>query len=218
MSAEAKICGINTPDAMSAAVDGGADYVGLVFYEPSPRYVTPEAAAELAALVPDGIVRTGLYVDAPDELYEATVRSADLGLLQLHGNETPARVRELRARYGVPVMKVIKVSEADDLAAADAYFDVADRILFDAKPPKSMKNALPGGNALSFDWTLLAGRSWPLPWMLSGGLTPENVRTAIEVTGAPAVDVSSGVEDTPGTKNPAKIRAFLDAVRQAKAA
>lgn len=218
MSAEAKICGINTPEAMSAAVEGGADYVGLVFYEPSPRYVAPETAVRLAGPVPAGVIRTGLYVDAPDEVYEATVMPAALNLLQLHGGESPDRVRELRTRYGVPVMKVIKVSVAGDLAAADAYLESADRLLFDAKPPKDMKNALPGGNAVSFDWTLLAGHTWPLPWMLSGGLTPENVRTAIESTGAPAVDVSSGVEDAPGVKNPAKIRAFLDAVRQARAA
>ena len=213
MTTEAKICGISTPEAMSAAVDGGADYVGLVFYEPSPRYVTPEAAAALAAPVPAGIVRTGLYVDAADAVFEATVRPAGLHLLQLHGSETPARVRELRETYNVPVMKVIKVREAGDLEGSEAFFNAADRLLFDAKPPSSMKNPLPGGNAVSFDWTLLAGRTWPLPWMLSGGLTPENVQAAIAITGAPAVDVSSGVEDAPGVKNGTRIAAFLEAVR-----
>ncbi len=215
MTVEAKICGISTPEAMTAAIEGGADYVGLVFYEPSPRYVTPPLSADLAGPVPEGIVRTGLYVDAPDAVYEATVRPASLTLLQLHGSETPDRVRALKDRYGVPVMKVVKVREAGDLELAAAYYDVADRLLFDAKPPGSMKNALPGGNAVSFDWTLLAKRTWPLPWMLSGGLTPENVQDAIATTGAPAVDVSSGVEDAPGIKNPAKIAAFLEAVRAA---
>ncbi len=212
MMTEAKICGISTPEAMTAAVDGGADYVGLVFYEPSPRYVTPAAAAALAAPVPPSIVRTGLYVDASDAVYAATVHPAGLGLLQLHGDETPERVQELRGRYGVPVMKVIKVRETGDLAGAEAFYKVADRLLFDAKPPSSMKNPLPGGNAVSFDWTLLAGRTWLLPWMLSGGLTPENVQDAIAITGAPAVDVSSGVEDASGVKNSARIAAFLEAV------
>ncbi len=214
MTIQAKICGINAAEAMAAAVDGGADFVGLVFYPPSPRYVTPDAAADLAALVPDGIIRTGLYVDAEDAVFEATVGSATLDLLQLHGAEPPDRVRALKAKFGLPVMKAIKVAGPEDLAAADAYAGVADRLLFDAKPPKEMTGALPGGNALSFDWQLIAGREWGCPWMLSGGLTADNLAEAVRISGAQAVDVSSGVEDAPGKKNPDKIAAFLAAARR----
>lgn len=214
MSVEAKICGINTPAAMQAAVEGGADFIGLVFYPPSPRYVTPEQAAELAAVVPPAVVRVGLYVDAEDGVFEATVRPAGLGLLQLHGSEPPARVRALKEAYGVPVMKVVRVAAADDLAAAEAYAGVADRLLFDAKPPAAMADALPGGNAISFDWRLLAGRRWPCRWMLSGGLTAANLAEAVRLSGAGAVDVSSGVEDAPGRKNAEKIAAFLAAAKR----
>jgi len=213
MSIEVKICGISTAGAMTAAVEGGAAFVGLVFYPPSPRAVTPAEAAPLAALVPEGVIKTGLLVDAEDAAIEAILKAVPLDLLQLHGSESPERVAEIKARFGLPVMKVVKLRQQGDLEAVEPFFSVADRLLFDAKPPPAMTEALPGGNALAFDWTLLSGTTWPLPWMLAGGLTADNLARAVAVTGAPAVDISSGVEDAPGVKNPQKIRAFLAAAR-----
>jgi phosphoribosylanthranilate isomerase len=210
---KAKICGINTGIAMRAAVDGGAAYVGLVFYPPSPRAVTAAQAATLAAMAPPPVIRVGLFVDPTDEEIDAVLRVAPLDLLQLHGAETPARVAAVRERTGIPVMKAIKVAGAADLDGAADYAGVADRLLFDAKAPPEMTGALPGGNALAFDWELLGGRSWPCPWMLSGGLDAENLAEAVRISGARAVDVSSGVESAPGTKDPAKIAAFLKAAR-----
>ena len=213
MSVQVKICGISTAGAMTAAIEGGAAFVGLVFYPPSPRAVTPEAAAALAALVPREVVTTGLLVDADDATIEAILHEVPLDLLQLHGAESPQRVAAVKARFGLPVMKVVKLRQPGDLEAVEPYLAVADRLLFDAKPPAEMTGALPGGNAVAFDWTILAGTTWPLPWMLAGGLTPGNVAEAVRISGAPAVDVSSGVEDSPGVKNPEKIRAFLAAAR-----
>jgi len=209
MAIEIKICGINSRIALSTAVDNGAGYIGLIFYPPSPRAVTPEAAAKLAAVAPRWLVKVGLLVDADDAAIAGILSRAPLDLLQLHGSETPRRVAEIRARFGRPVMKAVKIASADDVAGAEAYCDVADRLLFDAKPPKGMTGTLPGGNAISFDWRLLAGRRWSRPWMLSGGLDAGNVAEAVRISGAPAVDVSSGVEDRPGVKSPDKIRAFL---------
>ncbi len=213
MTVEAKICGVNSVQAATAAAQGGADYIGLVFYPPSPRAVSPKQAHAIAAGLPARVRKVALLVDAEDELIGAVRAAVPLDLLQLHGGESPQRVAQIKARFALPVMKAIKVANAADLAGARAYLKVADRLLFDAKPPKDMKGALPGGNALSFDWNLLAGQTWPLPWMLSGGLDPANLATAVRVTGARAVDVSSGVEDKPGFKNPAKIRAFLAAAK-----
>ena len=215
MTVQVKICGLSTPETMTAALEGGAAFVGLVFYPPSPRAVTPEQAAPLAALVPDEVITTGLLVDADDATIEAILREVPLDLLQLHGSESPERVAAVKARFGLPVMKVVKLRQPGDLEAVEPYLAVADRLLFDAKPPAEMTGALPGGNAVTFDWTLLAGTTWALPWMLAGGLTAENVARAIAVSGAPAVDVSSGVEDRPGVKNPNKIKAFLNAARGA---
>jgi len=212
MTVAAKICGISSAEAMAAAVDGGAHYVGLVFYPPSPRYVTTEAAAALAAPVPARVKKVGLLVDADDATIAAILDRVPLDMLQLHGAEGPGRVAAIGAGSGLPVMKAVKVAGADDLDAVDRFAGVADMILFDAKPPKDMKGVLPGGNALAFDWQLLAGRTWPLPWMLSGGLDVANVAEAVAISGAPAVDVSSGVENRPGHKDPEKILAFLAAV------
>jgi phosphoribosylanthranilate isomerase len=212
MTVTAKICGINDATAMAAAVEAGASHVGLVFYPPSPRSVTPAKAAELAAVAGTRVVRTGLFVDPDDALIDGVLAAVPLDLLQLHGAEAPERVRALRARTGRKVMKVIRVGGAADIDGAKAYLDVADWLMFDALPPKDMKNALPGGNALAFEWALLAGRAWPLPWMLAGGLTADNVAEAVRLSGARVVDTSSGVEDAPGRKNPDKIRAFLAAV------
>jgi phosphoribosylanthranilate isomerase len=213
MPIQVKICGISTPEAMAAAVGGGADYVGLVFYPPSPRAVTPGEARQLARRVPEGVVKVGMLVNMGDAEIEAILAEAPLDLLQLHGSEAPGRVAEIRARFGLPVMKAVPIAGAAEVEVAAGYCGVVDRLLFDAKPPKDMKDALPGGNALSFDWKLLAGRSWPIPWMLSGGLNAENLARAVETSGAAAVDVSSGVEDRPGVKNPDKIRTFLAAAK-----
>jgi phosphoribosylanthranilate isomerase len=208
----AKICGLNDPLAMDAAVDGGASHIGLQFYAPSPRVVTMDEARQLARAVPPGICKVGVFVDADDALIDAALDSAALDLLQLHGAETSERVAALKARTGCAVMKVIPIASDNDLAAAKPYYGAADWLLFDAKPPKDIENALPGGNARPFDWRLLSGHEWPLPWMLAGGLNAANVSEAVTLTGASVVDCSSGVEDRPGCKNPAQIRAFLAAV------
>ncbi len=212
MSVEAKIFGINGPEAMRAAIDGGASYVGLVFYPPSPRYVTPDEAAGLAALAGAGITRVGLFVDIDDRVLGEVLDRVPLEMLQLHGSESPDRVRDIQARTGLPVMKAIKIATAGDVASAASYSGVADRLLFDAKAPPDLAGALPGGNALQFDWELLGGQSWPCPWMLSGGLDSTNVARAARISGAQAVDVSSGVGDRPGVKNVARIGEFLAAV------
>lgn len=211
MAVEVKICGITDEEAMDAAIEAEADYVGLVFFPPSPRNVTPERAAELVEFTPGEVTKVGLFVDPDDAMLDSVLTRVRLDLLQLHGNEPPERIEAIRLEYGLPVMKVLSVAEAADLAAAEPYLAVSDRLLFDAKPPKGA--ALPGGNAVSFDWSILAGRKWGLPWMLAGGLTPANVAEAVRISGASAVDVSSGVESAPGVKDPAKILAFIKAAR-----
>ena len=215
MSATAKICGINDPIAMAAAIDGGASHVGLVFYDKSPRAVTPAQASKLSGQAQGNAIRVGLFVDPTDAVLENILRVVSLDLLQLHGIETPGRTAEIQSRFGLQVMKVLSIADKADVEQASIYLDVVDWLMFDAKPPKPLTNALPGGNAVSFDWSLLAGRSWPRPWMLAGGLTADNVSEAIRVTGASVVDTSSGVEDRPGHKNPAKTRAFLRMVATA---
>jgi phosphoribosylanthranilate isomerase len=214
MTVLAKICGLKTPEAMAAAVGGGASLVGFNFYGRSPRYVDPATVKQLAANVPAGVRTVGLLVDDSDARIAEILAGCDLDLLQLHGHETPERAAEIRARFGKPVIKVIPVSEAADLDRAAAYEGVVDYLMFDAKPPKSMANALPGGNAISFDWTLLSNRRFQRPWLLAGGLTADNLVEAVRISGAPMVDVSSGVEDRPGEKNVSKIKAFLDASRR----
>ncbi|MGD9741676.1 MAG: phosphoribosylanthranilate isomerase [Dongiaceae bacterium] len=209
MALETKICGINSEAAMDAAIAGGAALVGLVFFARSARNLSLDRAAALAARVPAGVRRVGLVVDEPDERLDEIMRAVPLDMLQLHGAETPERVSAVRARYGKPVMKAIPVATREDLALAERYVAVADRLLFDAKPPAAMAEALPGGNALSFDWDLLGGRNWAKPWMLAGGLNAGNLADAVARSGARRVDVSSGVEDRPGVKSPAKIEALL---------
>jgi phosphoribosylanthranilate isomerase len=212
MSIEAKICGLNSEAAVAAAIGGGAAYVGFVFYPPSPRAVRPERAGKLCLGVPSSVRRVALFADADDAAIEAVLAAAPIDLLQFHGAETPGRVAEARRRFGLPVMKAIPIAGADDVAAAERYETVADRLLFDAKPPHRA-NALPGGNGLAFDWHLIAGRKWRLPWMLSGGLTADFLPEAVRISGATAVDVSSGVEQRPGVKDPDKIREFLAVAR-----
>jgi len=207
MTVTAKICGLSDAAALDAAVDGGASHVGLVFYPKGPRAVTLDQARELAERVPAHVTRVGLVVDADDALLAQVAAIVDM--LQLHGHEDPARVAAVSKQYGRPVMKALPVATAGDIEAATAYD--ADWLLFDARPP-DRPDALPGGNAAPFDWDLLKGRAPACPWMLAGGLTVENVAEAVARSGAGHVDTSSGVEDAPGVKSPAKIRAFLDAV------
>jgi phosphoribosylanthranilate isomerase len=214
MSVEAKICGLSEARTMTAAVEAGAAMVGLNFYPPSPRSLTPAKAGRLAKLAPSQVRKVGIFVDAADDAIATVLAEAEIDLLQLHGAETPARVAEIKARFSLPVMKAIAVAERADIDTAHDYEAVADILLFDAKAPKSMVDALPGGNGLVFDWGLLEGRRWQCPWALSGGLDADNVAEAVRISGTVLVDVSSGVERSPGVKDPAAIRAFLDAVKR----
>ena len=206
-----KICGLKTPEDMAAVAAAGAGYAGLNFFPKSPRHVTPEVARALALAAPEGLCKVGLVVDAEDAVLDAILASVPLDMLQLHSRESPARVAQVKARYGLPVMKAIGVADAADLAALTDYALVADQILIDAKPPKDA--VLPGGNGLTFDWRLLVGRKWLRPWMLAGGLTPENVAQAVRLTGARQVDVASGVESAPGVKDAKRIAAFVTAAK-----
>ena len=209
MSIEVKICGLTDAAAVKAVVEGGAAMCGFVFFPASPRNLTPKEAAELTKGVPEGVIRVGLTVDADDALLAEIALVAKVDMVQLHGAETLARTNEVRERFGLPVIKVLAVQGPDDLAAAKAYQGVADRLMFDAKPPEDASR--PGGNARTFDWRVLKNQTFALPWLLAGGLTAENLTEAVKTSGAVAVDVSSGVEDAPGVKNVDKIRAFLAA-------
>ncbi|MFY0690437.1 MAG: phosphoribosylanthranilate isomerase [Paracoccaceae bacterium] len=204
-----KICGLGRAEDVAACAAAGARYVGFVFFEKSPRHLDVAQARALALEVPAGIAKVALTVSADDAALDALVDQVPLDMLQLHGAESPERVAQIRARYGLPVMKAVGIADEADLEALTAYAQVADQILVDAKPPKDA--VLPGGNGLSFDWRLLAGRRWPVPWMLAGGLTPENVAEAIRLTGANQVDVSSGVERAPGVKDARLIKNFIRA-------
>lgn len=208
-----KICGLNEPVGLKSAIDAGARYIGFNFYKKSPRYVDLETARSLATIMPDGLCKVALVVDATDKYLDEINAAVPLDMLQLHGNETPERVSEIRSRYGLPVMKALGISDADDLKDIDKYASVADQLLIDAKPPKNSE--LPGGNGLSFDWKLIANKRWTVPWMLAGGLRADNVATAIRLTGAKQVDVSSGVESGPGIKDPAQIASFIKAAYEA---
>ena len=209
-----KICGLNSLAALDAALQAGADLVGFVRYPRSPRHLTLDEGRELSARAKGKAVRVALTVDADDEELANILEALDPDLLQLHGEETPERVAEVRSRFGRAVMKAVGIAEKADLGRLAAYAEIADRILLDAKPPKTAE-ALPGGNGLSFDWRLVAGLDPKLSFMLSGGLAPENVAAAIGLTGARALDVSSGVERSPGEKDPARIEAFVRAARAA---
>ncbi len=206
-----KICGLTEARHVAAAAEAGAAYVGFVFFARSPRNLMPAAARALALEVPPGVAKVGLVVDASDADLAAILAEVPLDMLQLHGKESPARVSAVKARFGLPVMKAVGVADTGDLAALDEYARVADQILVDAKPAKDA--ALPGGNGVAFDWRLIAGRRWAVPWMLAGGLAPDNVAEAIRLTGARQVDVSSGVETAPGMKDEGLIRAFIAAAQ-----
>lgn len=206
-----KICGLTDAAAVEAAVTHGADMLGFVFYPPSPRNLGAEQAEDLLRDVPSGIDRVGLFVDPETDFLDRILAKARLDLLQLHGDETPERCRAVSIYFGLPIIKAIKVSTRADLKAAKDYEDVVDWLMFDARPPQD--GALPGGNGQPFDWTILKDAEFKRPWLLAGGLTPDNLSQAVQQSGATAVDVSSGVESAPGKKDPAKIRAFLDAAR-----
>ena len=208
-STRVKICGLSTPDTLSAAADAGAAYVGFVFFEKSPRNVGYEQARALAIDVPMGVAKVALTVNATDTELDQLTAHVPLDMLQLHGSESPERVAEVRQKYGLPVMKAVGISAADDLENIQTYSEVADQILVDAKPPKG--GDLPGGNGLAFDWRLISDLRWTKPWMLAGGLTPSNAAQAVNLTGARQMDVSSGVESSPGVKDSDLIRAFIQA-------
>jgi phosphoribosylanthranilate isomerase len=209
MPTTAKICGLSTPDTLDAAIRGGASHVGFVFFPPSPRHVTRERAAQLAARVPGHVRRVGVFVDPDDATIEAATAAGQLDVLQLH-NVTAPRAAAIKAKTRLEIWAAVAVKARLDLDAARGFAGAADRILYDAKTPPGA--ALPGGMGVRFDWALLEGFRHPLPWALSGGLDPLNIADAIKATGATLVDVSSGVESAPGIKDVAKIAAFLDAV------
>ncbi|MCP5086682.1 MAG: phosphoribosylanthranilate isomerase [Rhodobacteraceae bacterium] len=206
-----KICGLSTVGSITAAVDAGVAYVGFVFFAKSPRNLSVPQARDLALAVPDGICKVALSVNAADADLDAILDRVPIDLLQLHGRETPERVAEIKARFGLPVMKAVGIADDTDLPAIQEYSRVADQLLIDAKPPRHA--TLPGGNGLAFDWRLIAGRKWAVPWMLAGGLTPLNVQEAVRLTGADQLDVSSGVESAPGQKDNEKIAAFIHAAQ-----
>jgi phosphoribosylanthranilate isomerase len=208
MAVAVKICGLTDAEALAAAADGGARYLGFVFYPPSPRALSQQQARALARLAPAHCQRVGVFVDPDDDLLEETLAQVPLEALQLHGAESPERIRAIRARTGRAVIKALKVADAADLAPVARYAGVADMLLFDARPP-SAPGRLPGGNGLAFDWRLLQDLRVGCPWLLSGGLSARNLEAAVSLCRAPAVDVSSGVERRPGVKDPAKIRQFL---------
>jgi phosphoribosylanthranilate isomerase len=209
MNIEAKICGLSTPDTVDAAVASGARWIGFVTYPRSPRHISTEVLRSLGVRVPRSVGRVGLFVDPDDALLDERLATGAIDMLQLHGSETPERVVALKARTGKPIMKVIKVAKPEDVERdIAAYASVADRLMFDVAD-----GTLPGGNAKTFDWTILSGCAVPLPWLLAGGLTADNVAEAVRVAGARTVDVSSGVESSRGVKSIELIRAFLDRVK-----
>lgn len=204
-----KICGLKDPDHVELVGRLGAAYVGFVFFPKSPRHVSVAEARELAWAAPVGLAKVALVVNADDALLDEINDRVAIDMWQLHGSESPDRVAEVKARYGLPVMKAIGIAEQADVAKIDLYSPVADQLLIDAKAPKGAD--LPGGNGLAFDWTLVNRKYWSRPWMLAGGLTPDNVGRAQNLTGARQVDVSSGVESAAGVKDPALIEAFVQA-------
>ena len=206
-----KICGLTRPEDVAGAVAVGASFLGFVLFPKSPRNVSLDLARSLAMSVPAGVAKVALTVDADDAALDALVASVPVDILQLHGHESPDRVAAVRARYGLPVMKAVGIADERDLSALDDHARVADMLLVEAKPPKDATR--PGGNGLVFDWKLIAGRRWSVPWMLAGGLTVDNVGDALRLTGARQVDLSSGVESRPGIKDANKMAAFVAAAR-----
>lgn len=208
MPLDVKICGLTRPTDRDLAIEGGARYLGFVFFPPSPRALTPEAAGALVRGRRGKAAAVGVFVDPDDAWLDAVLAEAPLDILQLHGKETPERVAEVKARTGLRVIKALSVATAADVSRHGDYLDVADMLLFDARPPKE-PDAIPGGNGLAFDWRLLAGRRIGLPWLLAGGLDEANLEDAVTLTGARAVDVSSRIETAPGVKDPARLARLL---------
>jgi len=204
-----KICGLTTLNTLSAAINSGATYVGFVFFEKSPRHLTIEQAIKMANIVPDGIFKTALVVDPSDKDLDDLLDKVPVDMIQLHGHESAERVSEVKDKFGLPVMKAVGISDESDLVNLYEHSRIADQILVDAKPPKNA--VLPGGNGLSFDWKLLAGRRWSTPWMLAGGLNSSNLLQAAKLTGARQFDVSSGVETSTGVKDIKLISDFIQA-------
>jgi phosphoribosylanthranilate isomerase len=205
-----KICGLSEPKTLNAAIDAGARYVGFVFYPPSPRHVEIDTAKELALQIPTGVRAVGLFVDPTDEQLTNTLGKVQLDMIQLHGDETPARLAEIKASTAMPIMKAIRISNKSDLAQIAEFEAVADWLLFDAKVDGEQ-----GGTGHSFDWNILKSLTFSKPWMLSGGLTPENISQALSILSPNALDVSSGVESARGIKDEAKIKAFIEATKAA---
>lgn len=207
MNVRSKLCGLNTVQDIDAAAQAGAAYVGFVFFAKSPRNLDIAEAPEVALRVPIGISKVALVVNADNTLLDQITASVPLDMLQLHGDESLERVAEVKARYGLPVMKALGIATSKDVERAQTYAGVADQLLLDAKPMAGQD--LPGGNGFSFDWTLLQGQTWSVPWMLAGGLTPANVASAVQLSGAQQVDVSSGIEITPGQKSSELMAEFV---------
>lgn len=205
-----KICGLSTPETITTAITHGTDFIGLVFYPPSPRHVEIEVAKYLASQIPDEIKIVGLFVNPDNQTLQEVLNEVPLSMIQLHGSETPERVQEIKENFNLPIIKALAIETPDDLEKTKEYERIVDWFLFDAKP-----TTLPGGNGEAFDWTIMKDFQSNTPWFLAGGLTPENVSKALKITNAPAVDVSSGVEGAPGLKDMQKIRSFISAVKQA---
>ena len=206
MTVRVKICGLRDAASIAAAIEGGAQYVGFVFYPQSPRAIGTKEAANLVALLPTTIMSVGLFVNPSDEELLTVLRTVPLQMIQLHGSEPLERVVAIKSLSGLPVIKAIGIADMSDIKVAQSYEDAVDYLLLDAKPSQS---GLPGGNATKFDWSVLRGLTFKAPWMLAGGVTESNMVEAVAMTGARILDVSSGVEDSPGSKNPQKIKAFL---------
>lgn len=210
MTAKVKICGLSTPDTLTAAIEAGADFIGLVFYPPSPRHVEIEVAAYLAKQIPSPIQIVGLFVNPTDQDLEQVLNEVPLTMIQLHGDESPIRVQHIKEKFKLPVIKAVPIQNNDDVIKAKDYGGIADWLMFDAKGEE-----LPGGNGIAFDWNILKDYQGKSPWFLAGGLTPDNVGEALSLLSPDAVDVSSGVESASSIKDINKIQAFLKAVKKA---
>ena len=213
-SLNVKICGLTDKETVEVAVKAGASHLGFIFYPPSPRSLTPKEAGYITSTTPNQVKRVAVIVDARDDLINEIVQSLSPHILQLHGSETIDRIQEIKERFKLPIMKAIQVANFDDIKTSRQYNDNCDFLLFDAKPPITSKNLLPGGNGISFDWALLRSAKIRKPWFLSGGIHIGNVREAIKITGNRSIDISSGVEDQPGVKSAQKIDLFMKSIKE----
>tara|TARA_Y200000002_G_scaffold104007_1_gene84730 strand:- start:261 stop:917 length:657 start_codon:yes stop_codon:yes gene_type:complete len=213
-SLNVKICGLNNKETVEVAVKAGASHLGFIFYPPSPRSLTPKEAGYITSTTPNHIKRVAVIVDARDDLINDIIQSLSPHILQLHGSETTSRIQEIKEKFKLPIMKAIKVANFDDIKSSQQYNDSSDFLLFDAKPPLTSINSLPGGNGISFDWALLRSVKIGKPWFLSGGIHIGNVQEAIKTTGNGSIDISSGVEDQPGVKSSQKIEMFMKSIKE----